>query len=68
MISEQLLNPCSKLATTRLWHRTTLAEGLDVTDADEDELYDAMDWLLGMQKLLEKSWRLVIFQKGSCFL
>ena len=54
MISERLLNPCSKLATTRLWHTSTLAEELEVADADEDELYDAMDWLLGRQKRIEK--------------
>src|SRR6056297_1837923 len=39
MIVEQLINPCSKLAATRLWHTTTLAEELSVADADEDELY-----------------------------
>ena len=44
MIIERLIDPCSKLATTRLWHSTTLAEQLDVGDADEDELYAAMDW------------------------
>ena len=54
MISERLLNPCSKLATTRLWHTNTLAEELEVADADEDELYNAMDWLLGRQKRIEK--------------
>jgi hypothetical protein len=26
MIAARLLHPCSKLATTRLWHTTTLAE------------------------------------------
>ena len=26
MIAERVLHPCSKLATTRLWHTTTLAE------------------------------------------
>ena len=54
MISERLLHPCSKLATTRLWHATTLAEELGVTDADEDDLYQAMDWLLARQDRIEK--------------
>lgn len=45
MIAERLIAPCSKLATTRLWHTTTLAETLGVEDADEDALYAAMDWL-----------------------
>jgi transposase len=53
LIAERLLFPCSKLATTRHWHDTTLAEELHVQDADEDELYAAMDWLLGRQKAIE---------------
>jgi transposase len=54
MIVERLLDPCSKLATTRQWHSTTLAEELGVSDASEDELYAAMDWLLERQPRLEK--------------
>src|SRR3954471_22153160 len=53
MIAERLLFPCSKLATTRHWQATTLAEELHVEDADEDETYAAMDWLLGRQKAIE---------------
>jgi hypothetical protein len=53
LIAERLLFPCSKLATTRHWHDTTLAEELHVRDADEDETYAAMDWLLGRQKAIE---------------
>ena len=54
MIVERLIHPCSKLATTRLWHTTTLAEELSVRDADEDDLYEAMDWLLTRQERIEK--------------
>jgi transposase len=54
MIAERLLHPCSKLATTRLWHTTTLAEELAVEDADEDDLYAAMDWLLARQARIEQ--------------
>jgi len=54
MVAERLIHPCSKLATTRLWHSTTLAEELGVSDADEDDLYEAMDWLLGRQDGIEK--------------
>ncbi len=53
MIAERLLFPCSKLATTRHWHDTTLAEELHLQDATEDELYAAMDWLLEHQKAIE---------------
>ena len=54
MLVEQLIDPCSKLATTRLWHATTLAEELSVADADEDELYAALDWLWSRQESIEK--------------
>jgi transposase len=54
MIVERLLFPSSKLANTRHWHDTTLAEELDVGDATEDQLYDAMDWLLQRQSAIEK--------------
>jgi len=54
MIAERLIHPCSKLATTRFWHTTTLAEELNVSNADEDDLYDAMDWLLVRQGRIEK--------------
>jgi transposase len=54
MIAERLLFPSSKLAHTRNWHSTTLAEELDVANATEDHLYEAMDWLLKRQRAIEK--------------
>jgi hypothetical protein len=54
MISARLLAPGSKLATTRSWSRSTLAGSLGVADADEDELYGAMDWLLARQERIER--------------
>jgi transposase len=54
MIAERLLHPCSKLATARIWHSTTLAEELGVEAATEDDLYAAMDWLLERQASIEK--------------
>ena len=54
MMAERLLHPGSKLATTRTWHSTTLAAELNVEDADEDELYAALDWLLARQPRIEK--------------
>ncbi len=54
MIAERLIAPCSKLATTRMWHSTTLAQLLEVEDGDEEELYAAMDWLLERQRRIEK--------------
>ena len=54
MIAARILAPQSKLATTRWWSDTTLPEMLEVGDADEDDLYEAMDWLLGRQGHIEK--------------
>jgi len=54
MIAERLLHGCSKLACTRYWHTTTLAEELGLEDADEDDLYTAMDWLLERQGRIER--------------
>ena len=54
MIIQRLIDSCSKLATTRAWHTTTLAEELGVAEATEDELYAAMDWLWAGQERIEK--------------
>ena len=54
MILQRLLYPASKLATTRLWHTTTLGEELSLEDTDEDDLYEAMDWLLKRQDRIER--------------
>jgi transposase len=65
MIVERLLDPCSKLATTRQWHNTTLAEELGVSEAMEDELYQAMDWLLERQPRIEKKLAERHLREGS---
>ncbi len=54
LVAERILHPCSKLATTRLWHTSTLAEELDVTDAEVEEVYAALDWLMARQKRIER--------------
>ena len=54
MIAQRLVDPCSKLATTRQWHATTLAAELNVADADENELYSALDWLLDRKERIER--------------
>jgi transposase len=53
MIAQRLLGACSKLETTRQWHCTTLAQELAVEDADENDLYQALDWLLSRQERIE---------------
>jgi transposase len=54
MIASRILAPSPKLATTRWWHTTTLAEDFGVADASEDDLYAAMDWLLAHQNTIQK--------------
>ncbi len=54
MVAARIVAPHTKLATTRWWHTTTLAEDFGVTDASEDDLYAAMDWLLARQGAIQK--------------
>ena len=49
MVASRIVAPHTKLATTRWWHTTTLAEDFGVADANEDDLYAAMDWVLAHQ-------------------
>ena len=55
MIASRVLQPESKLATVRSWESSTLASELGVADADEDELYASMDWLLEQQPKVESA-------------
>ena len=54
MVAARILAPSPKLATTRWWHTTTLADDCGVADASEDDLYAAMDWLLQRQERIQK--------------
>ena len=54
MVAARVLSPHTKLATTRWWTTTTLAQHFGVAEADEDALYGAMDWLLERQAGIEK--------------
>jgi transposase len=57
MIAGRILCPRSKLALVRCLRSDTasnsLSELLEVGEVDEDELYSAMDWLLGQQERIE---------------
>jgi transposase len=57
MIVARIIEPSSKLATARQLDQhtlsNTLGELLNLQAADEDELYDAMDWLLKRQEQIE---------------
>jgi transposase/ribosomal protein L35 len=65
MIAERLIAPSSKLATTRLWNDSTLAEELKVGDADVEELYQALDWLLKRQPRIEAKLAARHLQDGA---
>jgi transposase len=54
MVAARIVAPQTKLATTRWWHTTTLAEDFGVADASEDDLYAAMDWLLTRQDRIQQ--------------
>ena len=54
MVVARVLQPASKLATTRLWTTTSLARTLGIEDATEHDLYSAMDWLLERQERIEQ--------------
>jgi hypothetical protein len=53
LIIARVCRPGSKLATTRWWTDTTLADDLGVADATTDEVYAAMDWLAARQDGIE---------------
>ena len=55
MVAARILQPQSKLATTRWWADTTLPEVVGIGDAKESDLYAAMDWLLTRQERIEKA-------------
>ena len=69
MVASRILEPeSSKLETTRWWQTTTLPGILGVEDAQEDDLYEAMDWLLKRQGAIEKKLAKRHLQDGSLVL
>ena len=68
MVAARILAPHTKLATTRWWQTTTLAEDFGVGDADEDELYAAMDWLLKRQPAIQRKLAAQHLESGGLVL
>ena len=68
MVAARIVAPHTKLATTRWWRTTTLAEDFDVVEASEDDLYAAMDWLLERQGTIQKKLAARHLSKGSLVL
>jgi len=54
MIAQRIMQPSSKLATTRLWQTNTLGELLQVDEVSVNEAYGALFWLLDRQKNIER--------------
>jgi len=65
MVAARIIKPRSKLATSRSWSSTTVSDMLGIGNADEDELYDAMDWLLERQEDIEKKLAARHFKEGD---
>jgi len=79
LIAARIIDPCSKLATAQALDPETcghtLGELLDLGSVDEDDLYEAMDWLLLQQVRIEDGLakrhladgRLVLYDVSSTY-
>jgi hypothetical protein len=75
MILQRAIAPASKLGTVRAFGQSMLADELGVANADEDDLYAAMDWLLERQERIEdrlarrhlKDGELVLYDVSSSY-
>jgi hypothetical protein len=65
LVVARVVKPGSKLATTRWWADTTLAQDLDVQDATTDEVYAAMDWLGSRQDQIQRQLARRHLQEGG---
>jgi hypothetical protein len=53
LVVSRVARPASKLSTAGWWEDVTLGGDLGVAGASTDEVYAAMDWLLGRQDAIE---------------
>ena len=72
MIASRLIEPRSKLATARGFRQQTasssLGSVLELDNADEDDLYEAMDWFLPRQQRIEAALAKRHLSEGSLVL
>jgi hypothetical protein len=54
LLVARVVEPGSKLATTRWWADTTLGVDLGVAEASTDQVYAAMDWLVDRQDAIQR--------------
>lgn len=55
MVAQRILDPASKLGSTRLFGATSLADRLALGEVRAAELYEALDWLLGRKARVEQA-------------
>ena len=65
MLAQRIARPGSKLESAALFNDSTLAQDFDVPDTDENELYEAMDWLQDRQSFIEKKLALRHLREGA---
>ena len=65
LVISRAARPASKLATTRWWSDTTLADDFGVKDASTDDVYCAMDWLVERQEKIEAALAKRHLSQGS---
>ena len=54
LVAQRVLSPGSKLACTRKWHVSSVADVFGVADVRVDEVFGAMDWLASRQGAVEE--------------
>ena len=55
LIAQRLIEPCSKLSLSKRLRLSTAAADFGLpADADENDIYAAMDWLVGRQPFIER--------------
>ena len=53
LVISRVVAPATKLATLAWWDDVTLGPDLGIADVPHDQVYEAMDWLLGRQDSIE---------------
>ena len=67
-VAARVIAPQTKLATTRWWQTTTLADNFGVADAREHDCYVAMDWLVSRQDRIQRKLAARHLQDGGLVL
>jgi len=66
LIAQRLIEPCSKLALSLGFNLTTVGADFGLPeDVDENDVYAAMDWLVGRQPFIEKKLAARHLDNGS---